>query len=99
MLRSASWAAILVTSLRLVVSSVAAQTGCLLSGDQEPINALLLEGGAGATINLCQGSAHYLTAPIIFTAERQTIETEGHPLDHLRAELIVTGDEQAVAIK
>jgi hypothetical protein len=99
MLGFSSWAALIVTLVQLAMAESVVRTECLMSGDQQPINRLLREGGVGTTVRLCKGSAHHLTEPIVFTAERQTIETEGHPLDHLRAELIVTGVDQAVAIK
>lgn len=50
-------------------------------------------------MTLCQGSTHRLKNPIMFTAPRQTLTTEGDPKGRERAMLIVEGEDQAVAIK
>jgi len=69
---------------------------CLASGDQNDIHARLLEPGDEAV--LCQGALFELTGPIEFTAERQSLYTEGRPTDDRRAELRVMGKDQAVAV-
>lgn len=99
MIFARGWATRFAILVCLSVVTRASDRSCLPSGDQVPINKLLSEGGPGVTVNLCAGSVHHLTAPIVLTAEHQTITTEGEPLDHLRAELVVTGEDQAVAIQ
>ncbi len=58
---------------------------CLESGDQNTINARLK--GTGAIANLCPGAVFELTGPVIVSADRQQIYTEGLPTDETRATL------------
>ncbi|EIW73699.1 hypothetical protein TREMEDRAFT_24408 [Tremella mesenterica DSM 1558] len=71
---------------------------CLPSGDEKPINDAFSKGGKGTTVLLCPGSVHRLRNPVVFTAPRQTLTTEGDPAGRERAMLIVEGEDQATAI-
>lgn len=77
----------------------AATSKCLPSGTDVEINDALRKGGAHTTVSLCPGSVHNLYNPIKFVAASQTLTTEGDRKDHLRALLIVRGENQATAIK
>ena len=87
---------------------------CLPSGDERQINEaflkgrsvpdpqyhkLILAGGKGTTVTLCKNSVHRLRNPVVFTAARQTLTTEGNPTGRERALLIVEGEEQSAAIQ
>ena len=62
-------------------------SACIPSGDQEDINAALLETGDVAM--LCASAVFELTSPVVFTADGQQIYTQGHPTDDRRAVLRV----------
>lgn len=84
----------------LALANIAhAAAKCLPSGSEVEINNALRRGGAHTTVTLCPGSVHNLEEPIKFTAPSQTLTTEGDRKDHLRALLIVRGEDQATAIK
>ena len=72
--------------------------GCLSGGDETTINQRLAAGGTGAQVALCAGARFALKAPVVYTAARQSIFTEGYPNGDTRATLTVTGAEQTAAI-
>jgi hypothetical protein len=57
-----------------------------------------MSGGKGAVVSLCAGSVHRLYSPVVYTAPRQTLTTEGNVKGRERAMLIVEGQDQAIAI-
>ncbi len=69
---------------------------CLGPGDQNTINARLQ--GTGAVANLCPGAVFELTAPVMITADRQEIYTEGLPTDDTRAMLRIVSPDLATAV-
>ena len=74
----------------------AAQEPCLESGDQNTINAKLK--GLGTAAILCPGALFKLTAPVVFSADRQEIYTAGLPSDDTRATLRIVGPELTTAV-
>jgi hypothetical protein len=69
---------------------------CLASGNQDDINARLLVDGSVAV--LCQGAVFELTGPIMISANRQQIYTEGFPIDERRAVLRIVSTEVTTAV-
>ena len=72
---------------------------CLESGDQNTINAKL--AGPGAAAVLCQGALFELSGPVVISAERQEIYTQGLPTDDTRATLriVFAGTTTAVLMR
>jgi hypothetical protein len=56
-------------------------------------------GGSDTTVELCPGSIHRIQSPILMTASKQVLTTEGDPKDRMRAMILVEGENQAMAIK
>jgi hypothetical protein len=81
-----------------VLGAARTPTRCLHSGSEREINQAFAKGGKGATVTLCPGSVHRLNDSIAFTANRQTLTTEGDPKGRERAMLIVEGEKLATAI-
>lgn len=77
---------------------VARAPSCLSGGDETTINQRLASGGTGAQVALCAGGRFALKAPVVYTAARQSIYTEGYPSGDTRATLTVTGAEQTAAV-
>src|SRR4030042_2965179 len=69
---------------------------CLSSGNQNDINARLRVDGSVAV--LCQGAVFELTGPIMISANRQQIYTEGFPIDERRAVLRIVSTEVTTAV-
>ena len=69
---------------------------CLVSGDQNDINARLRSFGDVAV--LCQGAVFELTAPVMINADSQQIYTEGLPVDERRAVLRIVSTEVTTAV-
>ena len=69
---------------------------CIPSGDQEDINAALLETGDVAM--LCAGAVFELTSPVVFTADGQQVYTQDHPTDDRRAVLRVVSVSNPSAV-
>jgi len=69
---------------------------CIPSGDQNDINARLVQPGDVAV--LCSGAVFELTAPVVFSADGQQIYTEGFPSDDRRAVLRVTSVSEPMAV-
>jgi parallel beta-helix repeat protein len=69
---------------------------CLASGDQNTINAKLQ--GPGSAAILCPGAVFELTAPVVFSAERQEISTQGLPADDTRATLRIVSPDLTTAV-
>lgn len=55
------------------------------------LNALLNSSGPGYILPLCQNATYRLTAPLVYTAEKQEISTVGYPVGDERATLLVDG--------
>lgn len=73
-----------------------AATGCIPSGTDADINAVLTGGGAKAV--LCPNAVFELAAPITFSAPNQEVSTQGYPTDQTRAVLVVRGSNQTSAV-
>jgi hypothetical protein len=69
---------------------------CLESGDQNTINAKLR--GPGSAAILCPGALFELTGPVVFSAERQEIYTQGLPADDTRATLRIVSPDLTTAV-
>jgi parallel beta-helix repeat protein len=69
---------------------------CIPSGDQEAINSRLQAEGDVAV--LCPGAVFELTSPVIISAARQSIYTQGFPRDDTRATLRVAAPDLTVAV-
>ena len=69
---------------------------CIPSGDQQDINAALLQSGDEAV--LCSGAVFELTAPVVFTAAGQKVYTEGFPTDDHRAVLRIVSVSNTTAV-
>jgi len=69
---------------------------CIPSGDQTAINAQLR--GPDAEAVLCQGAIFNLTGPVIISADRQKIYTEGFPTDDHRAILRIVSPNMTTAV-
>lgn len=74
----------------------ATQATCLPSGDQNTINAKLR--GPDKVAMLCQGAVFELTGPVVISADRQQIYTEGLPIDERRATLRIVSPTLATAM-
>jgi parallel beta-helix repeat protein len=70
---------------------------CLPSGDQVAINARLQ--GQGAVAELCPGAVFELTGPVLISAPRQEIRTQGLPTDDTRATLRVVSPSLTTAVQ
>ena len=71
-------------------------SNCIPSGDQQDINAALLQTGDVAT--LCPGAVFELTAPVVLSADGQQVYTEGFPIDDRRAVLRVASVSEPSAV-
>ena len=71
-------------------------SACIPSGDQEEINAALLEAGDKAV--LCSGAVFELTSPVVFTADGQQVYTQNHPTDDRRAVLRLASVSNTLAV-
>ncbi len=99
------WFAISVTAV-VVVALVAAAlvflqseppiSTCISSGDQLDINARLALAGDEAV--LCPGAIFELTGPVVFSADRQKVYTEGFPTDDRRAVFRLASVHQVNAV-
>lgn len=69
---------------------------CIPSGDQQDINAELLQTGDVAV--LCPGAVFELTAPVVFSADGQQVFTGGFPTDDRRAVLRVASASEPMAV-
>jgi len=69
---------------------------CLASGDQNTINAKLK--GPDKRAVLCQGAVFELTGPVVISADRQKIYTEGFPTDDRRATLRIVSPTLTTAV-
>lgn len=69
---------------------------CISSGDQTAINSRLRDPDAVAV--LCQGAIFNLTGPVIISADRQQIYTEGFPTDNRRATLRIVSATLTTAV-
>lgn len=69
---------------------------CLESGDQNTINSRLQ--GPGAIANLCPGALFQLTGPVVISADRQELYTEGFPGDDTRATLRIVSAGLTTAV-
>jgi parallel beta-helix repeat protein len=69
---------------------------CLASGDQDTINAKL--NGPDKLAILCQGAVFELTGPVVISADRQQIYTEGFPTADKRAILRIVSPDLATAV-
>jgi hypothetical protein len=82
-------------------TATAAQTAtpipCIPSGDQAAINARLVLAGDVAV--LCPGAVFQLTAPVVFSADRQAVYTKGLPTDARRAVLRITSPSVTGAVQ
>lgn len=69
---------------------------CTPAGDQRDINAKLARPGDVAV--LCSGAVFELTGPVVFSADRQKVYTEGLPTDDRRATLRLVLGSAATAV-
>ena len=69
---------------------------CIPSGDQDSIQSALVDPGSKAV--LCPNAVFELSDTVFFTANGQSIYTEGLPTDSTRAFLKVVGDGVATAV-
>jgi len=69
---------------------------CIPSGDHNSITAALKDAGSSAV--LCPNAVFELGDTVFFTANDQSIYTEGFPTDDTRALLRVVGDGMAIAV-
>ena len=86
---------LLAAAFALVAAQAAAQ-GCLPWGDQDDINARLQ--GPGAVVELCPNAIFELTGPVVFSADGQTLTTQGRPNDDRRATLRVAAPSLTTAV-
>ncbi|KAK8858694.1 hypothetical protein IAR55_002923 [Kwoniella newhampshirensis] len=69
------------------------------TSDTSALQALIQQGGAGYTLQLCAGQTYNLTDALNYTAVNQEISTEGYPQDSTRATLVVTGFNKTTAVQ
>lgn len=69
---------------------------CISSGDQTAINAKLR--GPDAAAVLCQGAVFNLTGPVVISADRQQVYTQGFPADERRATLRIVSPSLTTAV-
>ena len=86
----------LLAGLGLVACAPAWAVGCLASGTEQTINAVLVAAGSEAV--LCPGAVFLLHAPVAFTAPNQRLYTQGLPTGGARAVLRVDSSTQTTAI-
>lgn len=73
-----------------------AELPCIPSGDQEAINSRLQAEGDVAV--LCPGAVFELTSPVVISAARQGIHTQGFPRDDTRATLRIAAPDVTTAV-
>jgi hypothetical protein len=78
------------------MTATATLPACIPSGDQRDINAHLVRAGDVAV--LCPGAEFELTAPVVYSADRQQIYTEGFPTDERRATLRLASPSVTTAV-
>lgn len=69
---------------------------CISSGDQTAINSRLR--GPDAVAVLCQGAVFNLTGPVVISADRQQVYTQGFPTDDRRATLRIVSATLTTAV-
>lgn len=69
---------------------------CISSGDQTAINSRLR--GPDAVAVLCQGAVFNLTGPVVISADRQQVYTQGFPTDDRRATLRIVSTTLTTAV-
>lgn len=62
------------------------------------ISAMFYQGGAGYKVSLCPSTTYELDDTITLWHQDQELSTAGYPVDDTRATLLVTGQDQAVAV-
>lgn len=89
------------TLLSLILPFLAARSsaGCTPNTtDTSTLQSLLRSGGAGYTLQLCQGQVYNTTDILNYTASDQEISTENYPTDLTRATILVGGFNVTTAV-
>ncbi len=77
-------------------TALPAELPCIPSGDQDAINSRLQAEGDAAV--LCPGAVFELTSPVVISAARQSIHTQGFPRDDTRATLRIAAPDLTTAV-